>query len=261
MSIQNDNEKFKLVGVIHLPPLPGAANFDAMDIRKIAKMAANDAQTLVDSGFTHVMIQDGNDIPQPTKANIATVATLSAIGMKVRDAINEPLGVIVGHNDGSASVAIANAINADFIRVKVLVGVSSGPNGWIEGCAHEVALMKKFLDSHIELWADSNEVTSKSIIEDKVWATQQALSFGGATNIIITNDLGAIEALNEIDFVKTKINSSTKYIVGGRVNLKTISQVASRADGAIIGSAISNNNSQTSLIDASVAEAFGKALS
>jgi hypothetical protein len=101
--------------------------------------------------FTHVMNQDGNDFPQPTKVNIGTIASLSAIGIKVREAIDIPLGVIVGHNDGPASVAISKAISADFIRVKVLVGAASGPNGWIEGCSVEVGLMKWLLNSNILL--------------------------------------------------------------------------------------------------------------
>jgi hypothetical protein len=101
--------------------------------------------------FTHVMNQDGNDFPQPTKVNIGTIASLSAIGIKVREAIDIPLGVIVGHNDGPASVAISKAISADFIRVKVLVGAAFGPNGWIEGSSVEVGLMKWLLNSNILL--------------------------------------------------------------------------------------------------------------
>ena len=259
MNSDRIKNKFKLVGVIHLPPLPGAVNYRDLDLRELAQVAAKDARTLVKSGFTHVMIQDGNDIPQATKASIGTIATLAAIGMKVREAIDVPLGVIVGHNDGPASVAIAKAIGADFIRVKVLVGVASGPNGWIEGCAYEVSSMKRLLESNIEIWADSNEATSKPFVEDKVWATKQALSLGGATNIIITDDRGAEFALDEIDLVKAKIEKNADYIVGGRVTLTTISQVASRANGAIIGSAISSNEFKNTLIDTKAAESFGAA--
>jgi len=257
MKTNHNGDKFKLVGVIHLPPLPGAANYRDLDIRKIGQIAANDARTLVKSGFTHVMIQDGNDIPQATRANIATVASLAAIGTKVREAIEQPLGVIVGHNDGPASVAIAKAIAADFVRVKVLVGVASGPNGWIEGCAYDVGAMKRLLESDVEIWADSNEATSKPFVEDKVWATKQALSFGGATRIIITNDLGAEFALDEIDLVRSQIKKKVDYIVGGRVNLENISKVAMKASGAIIGSAISSNQFITSFIDGKAAESFG----
>lgn len=258
MSSGQSENKFKLVGVIHLPPLPGAVNYRDLDIREIAQAAANDARTLVKCGFTHVMIQDGNDIPQATKASIGTIASLSAIGIKVREVIDVPLGVIVGHNDGPASVAIAKAIDADFIRVKVLVGVASGPNGWIEGCAYEVGSMKRLLESNIEIWADSNEATSKPFVEDKIWATKQALFLGGATNIIITDDRGVEFALDEIDFVKAKIEKKADYIVGGRVSLKTISKVVSRSDGAIIGSAISASESRSTFIDAKAAESFGE---
>lgn len=251
---------FKLVGVIHLPPLPGAVNYCGEDLRKIAEIAANDAKTLITSGFTHIMIQDGNDHPQPTMANIATVASLSAIGVKVREAISEPLGVIAGHNDGPAAVAISKAIGADFIRVKVLVGVASGPNGWIEGCSFEVGSMKRLLESNVEIWADSNEPTSQPLFPNKEWATQQALAFGGATTIIITNDQGAKLALEEIESVRSQVAKQALYLVGGRVTLETIPMVLARADGAIIGSAISCSNSANTYIDTQAAQSFGQAL-
>jgi uncharacterized protein len=259
MISNKENSNFKLVGVIHLPPLPGAVNYQDLDIREIGKTAARDAQTLVECGFTHVMIQDGNDIPQATSANIGTIASLSAIGAKVREAIDAPLGVIVGHNDGPASVAIAKAIGANFIRVKVLVGVASGPNGWIEGCAFEVSSMKRLLESNVEIWADSNEATSKPLVEDKSWSTKQALFLGGATNIIITDDRGAQFALDEIDLVKGQIEKEAEYIVGGRVNLATINQVVTRSSGAIIGSAISGSEWSKSFINSKAAKSFGEA--
>lgn len=248
---------FHLVGVIHLPPLPGAVNFRDLRIRDLASIAADDAQALADCGFTHVMIQDGNDMPQPTRANVATVASLSAIGAKVREAVNIPLGVIVGHNDGAASVAIGKAIGADFIRVKVLTGVSSGPNGWIEGCAVEVSEMKRLLESDIEIWADANEVTSRPVHSDKTWAAKQALHFGNAQKIIITNDEGPERALREIEEVSSNLGGKVDYLVGGRVSLETIDLVIHGSQGVIIGSAINTGNASGPLIDSKKAKAFG----
>lgn len=251
---------FKLVGVIHLPPLPGAVNFQNLDIREIAKIAANDAANLVKAGFTHVMIQDGNDFPQPTSAHIATIASLSAVGLAVREAIEVPLGVIAGHNDGAASVAIGKAIGADFIRVKVLTGVASGPNGWIQGCAHEVGAMKRLLESDIEVWADANEVTSKPLVADKTWAARESLNFGCADKIIITNDLGAEFALQEIENIESSIASKIDFIVGGRVTLAKMPMVLKGSSGAIIGSAINVSGLSETFVDIKSAEAFGRSL-
>jgi len=260
MSSNNNNSKFQLVGVIHLPPLPGAVNFRDLEVRNIASIAANDAQVLMDSGFTHVMIQDGNDMPQPTRASVATIASLSAIGAKVRDAIKIPLGVIVGHNDGAASVAIGKAIDADFIRVKVLTGVSYGPNGWMEGCSAEVGLMKRLLESDIAIWADANEVTSRSLNEDKTWSAQQAINFGGAQKIIITHEDGPESALKEIKTAQSNVGKSTDFLIGGRVSLTTIGAVMKAAQGAIIGSAINNELGSDAFINSTNAQAFGRSL-
>lgn len=260
MTIVKKKSEFKLVGVIHLPPLPGAVNFQNLDVRKIARIAAKDAANLVKAGFTHVMIQDGNDFPQPTSANIATIASLAAVGLAVREAIEAPLGVIAGHNDGAASVAIGKAIGADFIRVKTLTGVASGPNGWIQGCAHSVGAMKRLIESEIEIWADANEVTSKPIFPDKTWAARESLNFGGAAKIIITNDLGSEFALQEIEVVRSNIGAKVDYIVGGRVTLAKLPMVIKAAEGAIIGSAINVSGLPQTLVDIKTAEAFGRAL-
>ncbi len=60
-------ESFRLVGVLHLPPLPGAVNYTGVPVREIAERAAADAVALRDAGFTHVMVQDASDMPQAVR--------------------------------------------------------------------------------------------------------------------------------------------------------------------------------------------------
>ncbi|MEI6405634.1 MAG: BtpA/SgcQ family protein [Actinomycetes bacterium] len=251
---------FSLVGVIHLPPLPGAANFQNFDIRKLAREAARGAQTLVDCGFTHVMIQDGQDFPQPTLAHQGTIASMSAIGLQVREAISVPLGVIVGHNDGPGSVAIAKAIAADFVRVKTLTGIASGPNGFIEGCATQVALTKQLLKSDVEVWADAQEATSIPLVADKVLAARYAVDFGGANRVIVTSDAGPDVAADEIAQMRASLKGQTDYIIGGRVTLGNFATVIGQVDGVIIGSAISSKSNDGTLIDEDTARKFGEIL-
>jgi predicted TIM-barrel enzyme len=51
-----------------------------------------------------------------------------------------------------------------------------------------------------------------------------------------------------------------EYLVGGGVTLETLSQVVAKADGAIIGSAISRTGSSETFIDVRAAESFGAAV-
>lgn len=248
---------FRLVGVLHLPPLPGAVNYGGQSVREISRVAAEDAQVLTEAGFTDIMIQDASDNPQPTLVGPATTAALSAIGAIVRDATDVSLGVVVGHNDGASSVAVAHAIGAQFVRVKVLTGISTGPAGWIQGCAMEVAHMKRLLGSDVEVWADAHEATSKAITGDLAWAASEARSFGGADKLIVTRDSGVDDAIADISVVKEAVGREVDVLVGGRVSLANFALALHGSNGAILGTALKDGSGFDARIERSIAQQFG----
>lgn len=250
---------FRLVGVLHLPPLPGAVNYAGAAVGDIAERAVEDARVLQAAGFTHVMVQDASDMPQAVLVDAPTVAALSVVGAAVTREVDIPVGVVVGHNDGPSAVAIAHAIGAAFIRVKVLTGVSVGPTGWIEGCAHEVAAMRRRLGSDVEVWADVHEATSLALLSTKQWAAHEALAFGHADVVVVTRDSGVPDALDDIDRLRED-HADTTFVVGGRVNLDTIDITVQRADGVILGSAIKESGAADARVSTDIAARFGAAL-
>lgn len=241
--------RFRLVGVLHLPPLPGAANYRGASVGEIAEAAATDAGILQSAGFTDVMVQDAGDNPQPTRVGAATVAALAVVGAAVRAATNVGLGVIVGHNDGAASVAVAHAVGAQFVRVKVLTGVSVGPGGFIEGCSLEVAQMKRLLGSDVDVWADVHEATSAALVGAMPWAAAQSLAFGGADKLIVTRDSGVNDALEDIAGLKCAVGEGIDVLVGGRVTAATLPAVVAGADGAILGSVLNTRRGDVARVD------------
>jgi membrane complex biogenesis BtpA family protein len=248
---------FRLVGVIHLPPLPGAVNYRGDSVRAMAEAAAEDARILAEAGFTDVMIQDASDEPQPVTVDSPAVAALSAIGAVVRAATDVSLGVVIGHNDGAASVAVAHAIEAQFVRVKVLTGVSAGPTGWIEGCSMQVGMMKRLLGSSVEVWADAHEATSRALTGDVRWAAAEASSFGGADKLIVTRDSGVADAIDDIAAVKLALGREIDVLIGGRVSTLTLEAAIRGADGAILGSALKDGDGYDARIDPIAARRFG----
>jgi membrane complex biogenesis BtpA family protein len=232
-------------------------NYQGTPVAEIAENAATDARLLADAGFSHVMVQDASDMPQPTLAATPTVAALSVVGARVAAAVTIPVGVVVGHNDGPASVAIAHAIGARFVRVKVLTGVSAGPDGFIEGCAYQVAQMKRLLGSEVEIWADAHEATSVSLSGDLAWAAAEAVSFGGADTVIVTRDSGVSDALTAISGLRGVLPDGTPLVIGGRVTLATLAETVRGSDGAIIGSALKTSNRYDARVDPDIASRFG----
>lgn len=248
---------FRLVAVLHLPPLPGAANYTGQPVRAMAEAAAEDARLLHAAGFSDVMIQDASDVPQPVTIDSPTTAAMTAIGLEVRRATDASLGVVAGHNDGPASVAIAHAIGAQFVRIKVLTGVSIGPTGWIEGCSLQVARMKRLLGSDVEVWADAHEATSAALTGDLQWAATEAVAFGGADKLIVTRDSGVADALDDIATVRQTAGRDVDVLLGGRVTASTLSAAIQGADGAILGTALKARTGSGSRIDPAAARFMG----
>lgn len=251
--------QFRLVGVLHLPPLPGAVNYGGTPVREIARRAAEDAVALQRAGFTHVMVQDASDMPQAVRVSAPTVAALSVIGAAVTNSVYLPVGVVVGHNDGPSAVAIAHAIGAQFVRVKVLTGVSVGPTGWIEGCAHDVAAVKRLLGADVEVWADVHEATSLALASTPEWAAREARDFGRADVLVVTRDSGVPDALTTIATLRRTV-PGVPFVVGGRVSLDTVDAAVAGSDGAILGSAIKRSSAPDARVDPDVAARFGAAL-
>lgn len=229
---------FTLVGVLHLPPLPGAPNYTGQAVREIAEQAAEDAVLLEQAGFSHLIVQDANDKPQRTLISVPGAAAMASIGTTVRTATSIPLGVVAGHNDGATAVAIAHAIDAEFVRVKVLTGVSIGPAGFIEGCAVATAEMKRLLGSAVQVWADVHEATSLPLSGTQLWAAIEAIKFGSADALVITSEGGVDEALEWIAALRPELPRVVPMIVGGRVTADSMIRTVSGADGAIIGNAV-----------------------
>lgn len=250
---------FRLVGVLHLPPLPGAVNYAGASVRSIVDRAVEDAVALERAGFSHVMVQDASDMPQAVRVGAPTVAALAVVGAAVAEAVAIEIGVIAGHNDGPSAVAIAHAVGASFVRVKVLTGAAVGPTGLIEGCAHDVAAMRRLLGSEVEVWADVHEATSVPLASALPWAAREARSFGGADALVVTRDSGVSDAVDDIAALRRDL-PDVPFLIGGRVSLDTVDAAVAGADGAILGSALKRSSAPDARVDPAVAARFGAAV-
>ena len=252
-----NNDRFRLVGMLHLPPLPGIPNYQGTPLPKIIDQAVSDAVTLDQAGFTHLLLQNASDVPAQATVAPSTIAIMTRIATEVSQATSLPLGINVAHNDGPGALAIAYAVEAPFIRVKVLTGAAVGPDGIMPGCGHATAELRTRLDASVEIWADVNEATSLPIAPraDDSWVAVEAVKFGGADTLVVTKDSGVPDALLAITRIRAAL-PGVPVLIGGRVTPATIDAVRAGADGAIIGGALKADSGMFTRVDIERARAF-----
>ena len=109
-----------LIGVVHLPALPGSP-LASVPIDQIVRTAVAEAAVLQDSGFQAVILENFGDVPfYPTSVPPLVVACMTACACEVRKELEIGLGINVLRNDPLSALAIAFAARADFIRVNGL---------------------------------------------------------------------------------------------------------------------------------------------
>lgn len=233
-----EQDAFRLVGMLHLPPLPGIPNYPGTPLATIIDQAVADAATLTAAGFTHLLLQNASDAPAETTVAPSTLTVMTRIGTEVARATSLPLGVNVAHNDGPGAVAVAHAIGATYVRVKLLTGAAVGPAGIMAGCGRQTAELRALLGADLEIWGDVQESTSLPLVPaDPVWSATEAVKFGGADALVVTRDSGVPDALETIEAIR-RVLPGVPLLVGGRVTETTIAVTRARADGAIIGGAV-----------------------
>lgn len=237
-----------LVAMIHLPPLPGAGNYEGTPVRAIIDRAVGEARLLCDAGFDALLVQNTHDRPSSIGAPAETLTAMAAIAQAVSGVVSCPLGINVHKNDGPGAVAVAHAVGAAFVRVKVLVGATVGPEGIIQGNGEAVVRLRTNLRSHIEIWADLGELTSVPIVDVAMdvladWTAR----FGSADRLIVTE---ADVARSATAVSAARKGTSIPILIGGRSDPSSIALALASSDGVIVGSYLHAGGNTANDIDA-----------
>ncbi len=226
-----------LIGMIHLPPLPGSVAYQGQQFDDIVEAAVRDARALCEAGFQGGFIQNTHDVPFTATAPPETIAFLSAVGWEIRREVGLTLGVNVLKNDAESALAVAAAIGAAFVRLKVYVGAMLGAEGVLEPAAPVALRMRQRLGTSTEIWADLFDRTSVPLVAQPLeQMAEWAVKFGGASVLIVTGgDWSSTLAMCE---AARRGAPGTPVAVGGGVTHANVAEAFEHADVAIVGSAL-----------------------
>ena len=224
-------------GVVHLKSLPGSpGNYLTLD--EIIELAQEDVNSLVFGGVDGLIIENFGDVPF-TKDNVSkrTIASFTKVVENIEYDREIKVGINVLRNDGIAALSIAEATNADFVRINVLNNVMMYTDqGIIEGKAHEIAEFKNTLNKEIDIYADvfvKHAVPPEgSKIENH---TEELIERAGADVVIVTGD-GTGHQINIEDLSKVRdIVPQGRLAIGSGVNEENVDDYVDLADILIVG--------------------------
>ncbi len=228
-----------VIGVVHLPPLPGSPKYDGK-FNEIISRAIRDSKTYVNGGVKHILIENFGDMP--FKVRVREPDTLVAMSIIVREVIREVgdevyVGVNLLRNSGPEAMVIAALTGAKFIRVNALCQVIDAPEGLLEPVAREIAeaifrLRINFDD--VKILADINVKHGKPLTNrDLIEVINDCIERGGAYAIVLTGKATGIPP--DIDLVKMARKSGAKIFIGSGINPENIRDYWNFADGFIVG--------------------------
>lgn len=247
-----------LVAMIHLPPLPGAANYDGTAVREIARRSADEARLLEEAGFNGVMLQNTHDRPARIRIPTGTVAAMAAITSAVRDAVAFDVGLNAHKNDAEAALAVATSAGGSFVRVKVLIGAVIGPEGMVEGSAERALDIRRDYAGGIEIWADLYELTSWPLAATSIEnLADLATRFGQADRLIVTDP--TVEA-SRVAAERARSASALPVLIGGRTTSANIGVALSSSDGVIVGTTLRQSARTDQPLDPAMVAAFMEAV-
>ena len=227
-----------IIAALHLPPFPASGNPDAQSLPAIADYALRNVERAVKAGVSALYVQDLGDYPIAPTVQPHTVAGMAAVGAAVRREFSQlTLGVCLMSHGAREPLAVAQAIGAQFVRLKVYVGAMVKAEGVLEGCAYESVQCRAHAGADdIKILADVYDRTGAPLgrmpLADEA---RQAATFGRADGLILTG-LSFQESMEMLDEVRAaKLN--VPLLLGGGANAHNAAQALAVADGMIVSTA------------------------
>jgi membrane complex biogenesis BtpA family protein len=252
----------RIVGVIHLPALPGTPRGgSASDFAQVLSFAQRDAAAWAEGGADALMVENFHDVPfHKGPVGPETIAAMTLAVSAVMQESGLPTGVNVLRNDVEAAAAIAALTGAAFIRANVYVGAAVTDQGLIEGRADMVQALIKRLGAPVDVWADVDvkhaaQLAPRSLGE----LAEDAVKRGLARALVVTGaGTGHPTSLDDVRAVKAAM-PGTPVFIGSGANPQTLPGLLEVADGAIIGSAAKKNADPANPVEVDLARALAAA--
>jgi uncharacterized protein len=241
----------RLIGMVHLPPLPGSPRWEGSMERAIAAALA-DARALVDNGMDAIIVENYGDVPFTAgRVAASTVSAMTVIAHEIRRALpSTPLGVNVLKSDPRSALAVATAVGARFIRVNVLAGAVVADQGIVQTDAYDLLRDRRLLGVEVAIFAD---VQGKHAVPlAPVELEQQARDLASrslADGLVVSGRAtGDATPIDDVKRVRSAV-PDVPILVGSGVTPETAADLLSLADALIVGTSLKRDGDVSKPVD------------
>jgi uncharacterized protein len=251
-----------LVGVIHLPPLPGSPRGN-MSALACAATALEDARILGQAGYDAIIVENFGDAPF-FRASVPaiTVSAMTACVLAAREgAPKTKIGVNVLRNDAESALAIAHVAGASFVRVNVHTGARVTDQGIIQGDAAVTLRARRAMGAEsIAIWGDVDVKHSSALGAPRPIAQEVSdLTRRGMAEVVLVTGEGTGKGVDFGTLATVKAATDCPVLVASGATLTMLDALAGAADGVIVGSALRPGGVPGGRIDKALADAFADA--
>lgn len=232
--------KKPLIGMVHLPPLPGYPDFPGM--AALIAHVEEEVELLERLGFEGVLLENENDQPHQI---LSAPETTAAMAILTRCAVKKAKRIVVGTeillNDPCASLAAAFAGGASFIRTDYFVDRMERPEYGGEMKIDPdglIAYRRRLGAGHIAILADIQVKYARMLVPRSISASAAEAREWGADALIVSGELtGQAPDLRELVESLAAVPGHT-VLIGSGLNAVNAGSVLAVASGAIIGTGI-----------------------
>jgi uncharacterized protein len=230
-----------LIGVVHLPALPGAPEYQG-GVEAIYERGLADARAYAGAGFDGLIVENHGDIPfaKPEDIGPETAVHMAVAADRIRRESGLPIGINVLANAALHALAIASASGARFVRVNQWANAYVANEGLIEGAAARALRYRSLLRADgIRVFADAHvKHGAHAIVQDRPLAELvRDVEFFSADVVIATGQRTGHAA--ELDYIRAiRAATSLPVLVGSGVTPDNVGALLGAIDGVIVASSL-----------------------
>lgn len=227
-----------IIGMIHLPPLPDYAQSRGID--HVIRHAVRDLHVLEGAGVAGVLIENEYDRPHRITATPETIDAMTSITrVIVQESDNAIIGCEILLNDPEASIAVAAASDASFIRTDYFVDEMTRP-GYGEFAIDPGSLIeyRKSLGAENILILADIQVKYATMIKPRPLSESARLACEACADALVVTGGETGDAPLVDDLREAMSGSDVPVLIGSGLDADNAMELLAECDGAIVGTAL-----------------------